>query len=588
MNWIAGCCLALIAAQDDQAVRQELARQAARLERDFLPGVGAELFEQMRPGLRRDYLEMLGLHPLPDRTPLKATITGMLDFPDFKVEKLHYQSRPGLYVTANLYLPKQAGPHPAILYSCGHAGRKRDGNKTAYQDHGIWFAKHGYVCLVVDTLQLGEIGAVHHGTYREQRWWWQSAGYTPAGVECWNAVRGLDYLETRPEVDKTRIGATGISGGGAATFWIAAADPRVKAAAPVSGMADLGYYVAEDGVDGHCDCMFLYNTRRWNWTQIAALIAPRPLLFVNSDNDPIFPMSANERVIARLEHLYARFGRSDQVDALVSIGGHAYRQDLRRGIFEWFNRHLKEDARPVLDPDAGLASPIPGAELRVFLEDKDLPADERNTRIDEDFAPVSRPPLPAEGVFPDWQAALKARLQRVVFGPELPIERSPEFREGTLIAPSGEDARWAAPFVRNTPHQLLPDPRQWTRKNPPNTIERSLALLGDTRDGRLTRKLYAAMHGGARRVLGRGPEGVAAAYAAIFAPDIEEVVIVDPTSTHRNGPHYLGVLQTLDIPDALGLLAPRRLVLVNAKDAAFDRTAEIYRLAGCADRLHRR
>jgi len=155
----------------------------------------------------------------------------------FRVEKLHFQSRPRLYVTGNLYLPKSAAPGsnlPAVLYVCGHSGRGRDGNKAAFQHHGMWFATHGYVCLVIDTLQLGEIAGIHHGTYRYDRWWWQARGYTPAAVECWNGIRALDYLESRPEVDPERLAVTGISGGGAATFWIAAADDRVKVAVPVS------------------------------------------------------------------------------------------------------------------------------------------------------------------------------------------------------------------------------------------------------------------------------------------------------------------------------------------------------------------
>ena len=97
-------------------------------------------------------------------------------------------------------------PLPAILYVCGHANVVEDGvslgNKTGYQHHGVWFARHGYVCLVIDTIQLGEIRGEHHGTYKLGRWWWTSRGYTPAGVEAWNGIRALDYLETRPEVDR--------------------------------------------------------------------------------------------------------------------------------------------------------------------------------------------------------------------------------------------------------------------------------------------------------------------------------------------------------------------------------------------------
>ena len=207
------------------------------------------------------------------KSPLKATITGTLKGDGFVVDMLHYQSMPRLYVTGNLYRPSQVETGqrlPAVFYVCGHSSGGRNGSKAPYQSPGIWFARHGYICLVVDTLQLGEIAAIHHGTYREGRWWWHSRGYTPAGVECLNGIRGIDYLVSRPDVDPERIAVTGISGGGAATFWIAAADERVKVAVPVSGMADLPSYVTNRVINGHCDCMFLYNTFRWPWTRIAA------------------------------------------------------------------------------------------------------------------------------------------------------------------------------------------------------------------------------------------------------------------------------------------------------------------------------
>ena len=276
----------------------------------FLDGAKTRAeWEAKLPRLRQEYFDMLGLWPLPEKTPLKATVTGTLEHAGVVIEKLHFQSRPGLYVTGNLYRPKESGAAklPAILYVCGHANRGRDGNKTAFQDHGIWFANNGYVCLIIDSLQLGEIAGKHHGTYNLGRWWWQSAGYTPAGVECWNGVRAIDYLVSRPDVDADRIGVTGISGGGAATFWIGAADERVKVAVPVSGMSDLESYVTNKVINGHCDCMFLYNTYGWEWTTIAALIAPRPMLFANSDNDRIFPMDGNRRIIERLRKAYKMY-----------------------------------------------------------------------------------------------------------------------------------------------------------------------------------------------------------------------------------------------------------------------------------------
>ncbi|MBI4623380.1 MAG: acetylxylan esterase, partial [Verrucomicrobia bacterium] len=150
---------------------------------------------------RQQLFEMLGLDPVPPRTDLKATITGTLDHPEFTVEKLHYQSRPGLYVTANVYVPKNlSAPAPAILYVCGHANVKINGvsygSKASYQHWGAWFARNGYVCVVIDTVQLGEIEGIHHGTSREGLWWWNSRGYSSAAAEAWNCIRALDYLQS--------------------------------------------------------------------------------------------------------------------------------------------------------------------------------------------------------------------------------------------------------------------------------------------------------------------------------------------------------------------------------------------------------
>ena len=368
----------------DTMIQAYLAKQADRIHDTFLDGVESkEDWLAKKPAWQEEFHHMLGFPPMPEKTPLEVTITGTLERDGYAVDLLHYQSRPGLYVTGNLYRPSNYKPGdklPAILYVCGHAQRGRNGNKTAYQSHGIWYAKHGYICLIVDTLQRGEIEAIHHGTYRENRWWWHSRGYTSAGVECWNGIRGIDYLVSRPDVDPDRIGVTGRSGGGAATFWIAAADDRVKASSAVSGMADLPSYVNNRVINGHCDCMFMYNTYEWPWVRIAGLLAPRPLLFVNGDEDSIFPMDANDRLINRLERIYSLFGASDQVDAVVSIGGHSSREDIRKSTYRFMNIHLKNDPSQVLDSEFDLVTgsrgqevhPIAPEQLRVFPTDADI------------------------------------------------------------------------------------------------------------------------------------------------------------------------------------------------------------------------
>ena len=120
-------------------------------------------------------------------------------------------------------------------------------------------------------------------------------------MECWNGVRGIDYLPVAADVDPKRIAVTGISGGGAATFWIAAADPRVKVAVPVSGMADLRSYVTQPGNQRPLRLHVLLQHVPVALDTDRGAGCPRPLLFANSDHDKIFPMDANDRVINRAE-----------------------------------------------------------------------------------------------------------------------------------------------------------------------------------------------------------------------------------------------------------------------------------------------
>ncbi len=352
---------------------------------------------------RRQLREMLGLDPWPKRTDLKATITGTLERDDFRVEKLHFQSMPGLYVTANLYLPKNiTKPVPAVLYLCGHAQVKIDnvsyGNKAHYHFHAVWFARHGYACLVLDSLQLGEIEGIHHGTYRYGMWWWNNRGYTPAGVEAWNCVRALDYLQSRPEIDGERIGVTGRSGGGAYSWWIAAIDPRIKAAVPVAGITDLQNHVIDGCVEGHCDCMYIVNTYRWDYPMVAALVAPRPLLIDNGDHDPIFPEDGVRRVYEQARKIYQLYGAEDKIAIFITTAGHDDIPTIQEAAFRWLDRHLMGKERDTYDPVEKVLTP---QELKVF---ETLPGDQLNTTIHEHFVPA------APVVFPQNQDEWK-RMQ---------------------------------------------------------------------------------------------------------------------------------------------------------------------------------
>jgi predicted peptidase len=178
-------------------------------------------------------------------------------------------------------------------------------------------------------------------------------------VEAWNGIRALDYLETRPEVDRTRIGVTGRSGGGAYSWWIAALDDRIKVAVPVAGITTLRITCSDGAIEGHCDCMFMVNTERWDFDRVAALIAPRPLLISNSDKDDIFPLDGVLTIYDRTRELYDKLGKWEANLGLhLTEGPHKDTQALNIGAFEWMNRFLKgTDRMDLIDEPARKGAP---------------------------------------------------------------------------------------------------------------------------------------------------------------------------------------------------------------------------------------
>lgn len=195
-------------------IMEYLSQEASKITRSSLADLkDARYWRETKLERRRKFVDMLGLTAYLEnkkRPSIKPCVTGVIECEGYRIEKLYFESLPGLYVTGNLYVPEERGPKPAILYLCGHAINQ----KVHYQEHGHKFAKLGFIVLIIETIQKGEIPGHHHGTYHYGWFHWYSLGYTPAGVEVWNAIRALDLLQSISEVDSERIGVTGISGGG--------------------------------------------------------------------------------------------------------------------------------------------------------------------------------------------------------------------------------------------------------------------------------------------------------------------------------------------------------------------------------------
>jgi len=611
-------------------------------------GITAENWPAESKARREQLAEMLGLRPEPERTDLKPVITGTLERDGVRVEKLHFQSRPGLYATGNFYLPTTPSPGklPAILYVCGHAKVVEDGvsygNKTAYQHHGAWFARNGYACLIIDTIQLGEIAGTHHGTYSEGRWWWNARGYTPAGVEAWNGMRAIDYLVSRPEVDPGKIGVTGRSGGGAYSWWVAALDERIKAAVPVAGITALRSHVIEGCVEGHCDCMYAVNTYRWDFDRVASLIAPRGLLLSNTDKDPIFPVNGVFAVFQGTRDVYNRIGSGAALGLNIEEGPHKDIEPLRTAAFHWFNRQLRgtgiDDALQFQGKAEKLFTP---QELKVF---DSIPADEITSKIDETFVPVAATPsIPTSAEawkesIASWKSSMETKSFRGWPDRTTPVTLERTFREekdgvrmerhtvmtepnvtcslhvihraglewadlDLLVLNVLDEADWAE-FLAHLPSKFpgafpgvtLPPvneeqlaaelkmhqsfkwgmayfcPRgiganRWTT-DPKKAvqIERRFALIGQTVDGMRVWDIRSAI--GAVRAGGlgekplwlqaAGPMAGNAVYASIWAEKpVTRLDLHNLPKSHRDGPIYLNVLKTADLPQALAIAAER-------------------------------
>jgi len=389
--------------------------------------ISAAEWERIRPERYAEFIEMISMQDMPlngERSPLNVRVTGTIQKDGYRIEKLYYESLPGLYVPANLYIPDNInGKAPAIIYLCGHALTQ----KVHYQAHPAKFAKLGFVCLIVETIQYGEVRGQHHGCYARGWFNWYSRGYTPAGVEVWNAIRGLDLLAGRPEVDAQNMGTTGISGGGAISWFLAAADPRVKAAAPVCGASTMEAQISTRTIDGHCDCMMAINTYLIDFQDIGALIAPRPLLIGQADRDGLNQIESVRRIYKDLRRIYELHNASGNIEFIETPGGHSYHKKSREKIFSFFAGHLMgknispEEAG---DIDTSPENLLSEEELMTYTEGP--PSDDRTTTIQDSFVKLAlNPQITAENDLREYRNTVTGFLKQKSFA-AFP-ENSPPF-----------------------------------------------------------------------------------------------------------------------------------------------------------------
>jgi cephalosporin-C deacetylase-like acetyl esterase len=365
--------------------------------------------------------------PWPDGPP-PATITHREQRPGYTIENLVIEAAPKVFLTANLYLPRTGtGPFPVVLYQCGHA------NKNLFGRHGAWFAANGIAALVMDNIEMGEVEFTHHGVYSRAWFHWYSRGFSPLAVELLNAKRAVDYLAARPDLDPRRIGATGRSGGGMTTFFLAALDDRIKASAPVSGTLSTRGWVNQRLSMAHCDCQYPVNSHGLLYSEVGALIAPRAQLLANADADRGFPMDAFNEMVAKMGEVYRLYDASGALRTAVTPGGHTDTEAIRLPVYSFFVKEFLGIDKPVTSE--GPVDEPPPEQLICFRNG--LPIDERLTRIDEELIPArtTARPAVAAAARPRRIAQLTAALRGEVFRyfPAQPAPLQPDWGPAVTV-----------------------------------------------------------------------------------------------------------------------------------------------------------
>ena len=288
------------------------------------------------PDARKSLLRALGLDPLPDRTDLKPVITGTIRRDGYRIEKLRYESVPGLIVTAHLYIPDGNGPFPVILNPHGHWRYKKV--EPVVQARGISLALEGFAALIVDSpggsWDANEVnerkGIGDHNN------WFLNLGRCIQGVYAWDLMRGLDYLETRPEMDCLRVGITGTSGGGTATMYTFAIDDRISCAVPAC-------YATSMEVNPHNGCLCNHVPGAMDFgdrAHILAMRAPAPIMLIGATNDEEFPPEGHKKTFEKLKAIYKSKKKESNVRLELVEGGHDYSRRMREAMVAFFREHL--------------------------------------------------------------------------------------------------------------------------------------------------------------------------------------------------------------------------------------------------------
>jgi hypothetical protein len=295
--------------------------------------------------VRQTLKEIIG--KFPEKTPLNAKITGIRKKDGYRIENIIFESQPGFYVTSSLFIPENSSKAPAVIYCSGHS----ETGYRSYQNILVNLVKKGFVVFAFDPLGQGERLQNYNAELKKSEVGGPTAehsyvgaqafitGNTLANTMIWDGIRALDYLITRPEVDTSRIGITGRSGGGTQSSYIAAMEPRIKAVAPENYITDMrrifqtiGPQDAEQNFPGSV-------SRGLDMADLLTVRAPMPALLIATSMD-MFPIKGVEESAKEISRIYQAYGKPGAFKMVSDDGPHASTKKNRESMYAFFQETL--------------------------------------------------------------------------------------------------------------------------------------------------------------------------------------------------------------------------------------------------------
>ncbi|MGA2169717.1 MAG: hypothetical protein ABSG62_16045 [Terracidiphilus sp.] len=323
---------------------------------------------------------------MPEKTPLHVQVFGKIEEKDYTIEKVLIETWPGFYLGGNLYRPRNGSVrHPGVLTPHGHWPYGRLENEPLFSGPslGISLARQGYVAFAYDMVGYTDtVQLPHQFGSPEQRLW----SFGPLGLQLWNSIRSLDFLASLEDVDATRLGIAGASGGGTQTFLLAAVDDRVQFASPVNMVSTI--------MQGGDQCENAPGLRlNTSNVEIVALFAPKPMLLVSATGDWTHNVPKEE--FPAIQRIYDLYGKGDQVEAVQFDQVHNFNQLSREAVYRFFARVNPglSNSRELIEHDIS----VPKLQEMLALSRRTLPANA----------------LDLDGLFRSWEDRLQAQNDRI-------------------------------------------------------------------------------------------------------------------------------------------------------------------------------